>query len=823
MRTRRFVIPALFSALLMSGAAPCWAADGSAGGQREYSEREQQQVEQRYDQTMQQWEEKMRERMGRNGASADVIDQQVGRVIGGMRERIAGAPNSMELMQRQIAIGHRFQQLHTAQSRSEKKKIWGQIQSLMARQFQDQAFEGMERPGGGTSGFGRDFDRRRGLPPETQRAISQANGMDDNPYVKSKLADSYLKWGEPEKAAMAAQEAISLDPSNPDPYSTLGASRMEVGDWEGAAEASRQALERDPKHRAAAATYQLSKGRANADSSAVASQPAAAPAPAAFRGFADPVRNLNPVAQRDPRGSVRLSNRAQTLLKGKNYRAAHDAANKAIALDKTNVGAYYTKSLAQMRSKDYSGALTTLEAALKYAGGNSQAKSMIWTAKAKVLNLMRQHQDALVAADTAIGFDDRNAEAYIQKAWAMDRLAKPRADIKKATCLAARYSGRYRSYCDKFDVFADGQLADLLAGEISASALLNQGEASNGSDWAGMLGMSRRALVMTFSGLFAALMIGIGVLRGFGKDAKGALNDAMKGVTRQSPNLQTEHTVLGQAQTLMPGTVIGGLFTVDKQIGTGGMGIVYQGTDSALHRKVAIKKMRDEIRSDPRERERFVKEARTVAAMHQSNIVDIYSIVDDGQDVYLIFEYVAGKTIHEMLHEKKRFTFSEALGVMRGAAAALDYAHKRGIIHRDLKPSNIMIDSDRQVKVMDFGVARQSKDSMTKLTNTIVGTPPYMAPEQEQGMIRKQSDVYGLGVLLYEMVTGQMPFQGVGAGMLMSKINKTFVPPSRVADGLPDGFDRLIDKVLDPDPEKRYQSCADIVRAMEALVTATSK
>ncbi len=149
----------------------------------------------------------------------------------------------------------------------------------------------------------------------------------------------------------------------------------------------------------------------------------------------------------------------------------------------------------------------------------------------------------------------------------------------------------------------------------------------------------------------------------------------------------------------------------------------------------------------------------------------------------------------------------------------LQAAHQAGIVHRDLKPSNIMVEDEGMVKVMDFGVARMAKDSLSRMsmTNTVVGTPPYMAPEQEQGIVRKESDVYALAVCLYEMVTGTLPFQGMGAGMLMAKLNATYIPASRVIQGIPEGFDAVMAHALQPDPDKRIKTAGEFAAALSSL------
>jgi len=260
-------------------------------------------------------------------------------------------------------------------------------------------------------------------------------------------------------------------------------------------------------------------------------------------------------------------------------------------------------------------------------------------------------------------------------------------------------------------------------------------------------------------------------------------------------------------------------YEITRKIFEGGMGIVYEATDNALARRVAIKKMRDEVRANLEERRHFLTEARTVATLHHPNIVDIYSIVEDSGDIYLVFEYVDGRTVHQFLEEQGPLALAEAKRIIKEACDAVSYAHRQGVIHRDLKPSNIMLAANGQVKVMDFGVARQAKEALTKTahTNTIVGTPPYMAPEQEQGSVRRESDVFALGVCFYEMVSGKLPFAGQGAGMLLNKMNGKHTLLSQIVPGLPAGVDQIVAKALDPDPEKRFRTPGEFSIALQGL------
>lgn len=259
--------------------------------------------------------------------------------------------------------------------------------------------------------------------------------------------------------------------------------------------------------------------------------------------------------------------------------------------------------------------------------------------------------------------------------------------------------------------------------------------------------------------------------------------------------------------------VLNSTYDIVAPLGEGGMGKIYKGWDKVLKRPVAIKKLRDELQLNPRERERFLKEAQMVASLHHPHIVDIYTIIRDAKDTYLVFEYVAGMTLHDLLNESpgRRLPLDRALEILRQIGEAVDHAHARRVIHRDMKPSNVMLADEGWVKVMDFGIARQVMDSLMTTTNTIVGTPVYMAPEQAKGQVAKESDVFALGITLYEILTGTLPFKGPTE--MRDKMEGRFVVPSALVPSLGTGIDEVVRKALAPLPGDRYGNCAALYQA----------
>ncbi|UPT73132.1 MAG: protein kinase [Elusimicrobiota bacterium] len=433
--------------------------------------------------------------------------------------------------------------------------------------------------------------------------------------------------------------------------------------------------------------------------------------------------------------------------------------------------------------------------------------------KAFAENRLKSWRDALASSNGAIEADPRGAWGYANRAHAYGGLGDKdsmMSDIKRAASIDGAFTK------------AAADAASLQLPSNADVLFLFPGEDPGPAAAPAAAGKKRSFGLVLAAGLAGGLLLALGLLSTVLAPVKESVVSAFTKVTRTGPALRPLDIPTSEPASVSGevGGLIRGQYEIIRQIGVGGMGMVYEGTDRSLGRKVAIKKMREELRVNARERERFVIEAKTVAALRHPHIVDIYAIAEDQDDVYLVFEYVDGKTVHDVVQAQGRLRPQDAARVVRATAEALAYAHSRGVIHRDVKPSNVMFTPEGTIKVMDFGIARMAKDALTRysITNTVVGTPPYMAPEQEQGHVRKESDVYALAVCAYEMLTGKLPFVGMGAGMLMNKINMSFVPPSRAIGGLAPALDEVFTKAFQADPDNRYRTPQEFSAALETAL-----
>ncbi len=255
-----------------------------------------------------------------------------------------------------------------------------------------------------------------------------------------------------------------------------------------------------------------------------------------------------------------------------------------------------------------------------------------------------------------------------------------------------------------------------------------------------------------------------------------------------------------------------------RLIAEGGMGQIYEAFDPVLHRRVAIKKMRPEISADSAGRELFLKEARIVAGLRHPNIVEIFSVVDAGGELCLVFEYLEGTPLDDLL-QAGPLPAPECRRILGAVCAALEFAHGRQVLHRDLKPANVMVGLQGDVKVMDFGIARQAATTLSRLSpGSICGTLSYMAPEQHLGVEKRPADLYALGVTAYQMLTGRLPFGEDRP--LPKKERMEFASPSSLMPGAGAEADAFMAKALASKPENRFGRAAEFLEAFDRVWAA---
>jgi non-specific serine/threonine protein kinase len=259
-------------------------------------------------------------------------------------------------------------------------------------------------------------------------------------------------------------------------------------------------------------------------------------------------------------------------------------------------------------------------------------------------------------------------------------------------------------------------------------------------------------------------------------------------------------------------------YKVLEKLGEGGMGVVYRAEDTRLKRTVALKFLPPEFMRDPEARERFLNEARAAAALEHQNICNIYEIDETGDRVFIVMSCCKGENLKEKIF-RGPLKIDEALKIAGQLAEGLQQAHEQGIIHRDIKSANIMIDEKVQVKIMDFGLAKLKGRTVITKEGTTMGTAAYMSPEQAQGVnVDHRTDLWSLGVVLYEMVTGKLPFRGdYDQAVIYSVLNEEPEPLTALRTGAPMELQRIINKALSKDPSERYQHADDLVVDLKKL------
>ena len=271
---------------------------------------------------------------------------------------------------------------------------------------------------------------------------------------------------------------------------------------------------------------------------------------------------------------------------------------------------------------------------------------------------------------------------------------------------------------------------------------------------------------------------------------------------------------------LNKGTVLSGRYEIIERIGTGGMADVYRAMDSKLNRYVAIKVLKREYREDEQFVTKFRQEARSVAGLSHPNVVGVYDVGNDGDVQYIVLELVEGISLKKYIEKKGHLPYKEAVSIAIQVANGMEAAHAHHIVHRDIKPQNIIISKEGKVKVTDFGIAKAAS-STTTVSTSAMGSVHYMSPEQARGGYSdERSDIYSFGITLFEMLTGDVPFDGdTTVAVAVHHIQDEIMPPSEKMNGIPSSVDKIVQKCTRKKTDQRYQSAgeliADLKRALQ--------
>jgi serine/threonine-protein kinase len=270
----------------------------------------------------------------------------------------------------------------------------------------------------------------------------------------------------------------------------------------------------------------------------------------------------------------------------------------------------------------------------------------------------------------------------------------------------------------------------------------------------------------------------------------------------------------------MIGTVLSGRYRLESKLGSGGMSTVYLARDETLERWIAVKVMHREISDDEAQLERFRREARAVAQLSHPNVVSVIDAGEDGGHPYIIFEYVEGETLKQRIERLRRLPLDEAAAYAIEIGRGLAAAHASNLVHRDVKPQNVLIDAEGRAKVTDFGIARELDQAGLTATGRVLGTTDYVSPEQAMGhAVDARSDIYSLGVVLYEMLTGQPPFTAETlVGVAMKHVNEDMPNVQKRRLEVSSALASVVERSTQKDPRKRYPDMALMLNDLEAAL-----
>ncbi|KAF0126766.1 MAG: protein kinase [Elusimicrobia bacterium] len=624
-----------------------------------------------------------------------------------------------------------------------------------------------------------------------------------DPDVHTAAAEYFNEMENFARAADSATTAITLAPDSPDAYKARALARSSMEDRKGAIEDIRKAMAADPQDESARILSALIESRRETSSlrslaslqdikrsfeggapSATGGTAAAGVAGLEFKSAA--AAQVPP--QESARAAAYLKTAASKTRLG-DYEAAARYATMALDRNPASDEAHLERANAYNFLGRYEDAVRDTTRVLDHDPGNVQALNM----RAWALNRKGMFREAEGDAGKAIKLNPGYADSWFNRALAYEKMGDYKRmleDFRQAASLNTAYASRFRDAVAQYS----GRVQDF----DSAGDTMQHGVPVQSVPVRNKTGRFAMTLGLTLSG---GLLIAFGMLH------------IVSGRRERQDGRDTQPDIL--SPSIFYEGVTSGKYKIERKLGEGGMGVVYAAVDQSLERPVAIKRMNDEIKLNENEKQRFLQEARTVALLHHPNIVEIYTIFEEDDNIYLVFEFIDGPTLDKKLEKDVMLGTASVVEIFDQVCKALAYAHSKNVVHRDLKLGNIMINSEGDVKVMDFGLARSARETLARGSREVVGSPAYMAPEQACGVSGKESDIYSLGVCVYESLTGTLPFPGPDFQEQKEKMR--YHPVSSVMAGIPRAFDPLLEKAMDPDPDKRFRTIEEFRAALLAV------
>lgn len=634
-------------------------------------------------------------------------------------------------------------------------------------------------------------------------------------------ASLYYEAGDYKNSERAATKAIGLSKNDPEAYKARAIARSALNNRKGAVEDVNKAVEINPQDESARLlTLLIDSRKAEKSIKTTASLQAMRNRLGLKTDARDVARNdavnmegsadgkTMPISDNGISTDYAKSKNFTKTAKAKNrlgdYASAESYATLALEKDPDNLEAYLERANAYNSMGRYEDVIRDTTHVIEKDKENMQAFNL----RSHAANQMGNHGAAAADAENAIGINPNFADAWFNRGLAAEKQGdykKMLENYKQAASLSEAYNRKYQDALAQYGARVPG---------FSASQKQPLSDLGSEVQDTGASPMSRYLVLLSFM-LIGGACIAVGLAH---------LLTGQQPKDKEDGNKGGLHGGKASKQVISPSVfyegVATGKYKIEKKVGEGAMGKVYLAVDKSLGRKVAIKKMNDEIKVNEREKQRFLEEARTVALLHHPNIVEIYTIFEESGDVFLVFEYLEGRTLDTVLDKDIRMSFNRVKGIFEEVSKALEYAHSKGVIHRDLKLSNIMLTSEGYVKVMDFGLSARAIESRAHSSTSsgrreVVGSPAYMAPEQELGDSNVRSDIYSLGICLYESLTGDLPFPG--PDFYNQKTRNFYEPVSVRVKGLPKGIDDLLERCIDAAPEKRFASAAEFRHALEEI------